>query len=410
MLFEFRGSFRARARRSMRHAGRRVPAESRRFGEYPPSHSIDDLRIRRIRDRTDELLQLALFFLRRNQSWLIVSRATPRPPPPLAPLSSHSPSVPLSASLSHGLLLTTCPTHATHGASTSRLGPRLPAAGSGRVPASPTSSASASASETAEISPLLLSLSRIAPPRPPRPPPLPPPRPLPLPPAPLPRRVRAAIRATVRPPAVVAGSLPRLFPPPLDGGPTAAVSSYLGSSLTMLSPGTFLRPIIPTVFLSMPGGASSPEDVRRDRVGLADQTLGGEAHLFHERLVEPEPRAVVLRLCLLRDARHGGAHRLRGGGVDVPGSRSTGKSPMTSSAKNDSLSERRSTPSPLFPARPVRPRRWMYVSRFAGTPTWITSVTSGKSMPRAVTPDIIITGDWRNRSVAFVRRDWLSLL
>ena len=27
----------------------------------------------------------------------------------------------------------------------------------------------------------------------------------------------------------------------------------------MLSPGTFLRPIIPTVFLSMPGGASSPK-------------------------------------------------------------------------------------------------------------------------------------------------------
>ena len=154
MLFEFRGSFRARARRSMRHAGRRVPAESRRFGEYPPSHSIDDLRTR-TRDRTDELLQLALFFLRRNQSWLIVSRATP-PPPPLAPLSSHSPSVPLSASLSHGVLLTTCPTHATHGASTSRLGPRLPAAASsGRVPASPTSASAASASETAEISPLL---------------------------------------------------------------------------------------------------------------------------------------------------------------------------------------------------------------------------------------------------------------
>ena len=107
MLFEFRGSFRARARRSMRHAGRRVPAESRRFGEYPPSHSIDDLRIRRsFYGSRFELLQLALAVLPTKESKLVdcitgYSAAS----------ASRSALVPLTVRTSLGFSLSRAPPH-----------------------------------------------------------------------------------------------------------------------------------------------------------------------------------------------------------------------------------------------------------------------------------------------------------
>ena len=84
---------------------------------------------------------------------------------------------------------------------------------------------------------------------------------------------------------------------------------------------------------------------------------------------------------------------------------------MSFLAKKDSSGDNTSTPSPVFPARPVRPSRWMYCSRLEGTPICTTSVTSSKSTPRAVTSLVIIIADRaaRKRSVAFVRALWLSL-
>mmetsp|Transcript_3442 Transcript_3442/g.15694 ORF Transcript_3442/g.15694 Transcript_3442/m.15694 type:complete len:218 (-) Transcript_3442:7639-8292(-) len=69
-------------------------------------------------------------------------------------------------------------------------------------------------------------------------------------------------------------------------------------------------------------------------------------------------------------------------------------------------------PSPLLPARAVRPSLWMYWALSDGAPICTTSETSGKSIPRAVTSEVIITACLAvlNCSVALVRRLWESLL
>lgn len=48
---------------------------------------------------------------------------------------------------------------------------------------------------------------------------------------------------------------------------------------------------------------------------------------------------------------------------------------LESSKKNSSSVERTKIPLPIAPARAVRPRRWIYCSGLAGSPSCITRVT-----------------------------------
>lgn len=62
-------------------------------------------------------------------------------------------------------------------------------------------------------------------------------------------------------------------------------------------------------------------------------------------------------------------------------------------------------PSPVLSPLPVLPILWMYCSRLGGSPIWMTWVTLGKSIPRAVTSVENIMADLalRNLSETYVR-------